>query len=152
MRLLWQERRENPELMAAVSAGMSRGQEERFRDPAVRAAIVSDQLHTPEARLKAVASRKLSSRGYSDNPVGYKDLHMQQEHPLARKGGLLGEHRKVLYEKIGPGPHLCHWGCGKLLEWGGLSGIVADHLDDDKLNNDPDNLVPSCSPCNCRRG
>lgn len=87
----------------------------------------------------------------------YKVLTMHHEHPLATSGGCLLEHRKVLYEKIGPGPHPCYWlnryGCdNSQLAWGGLSGIVVDHLDDDGLNNDPDNLVPSCRGCNTRRG
>jgi hypothetical protein len=46
-------------------------------------------------------------------------------------------------------------GCGKAaLEWGGRGGnsIVVDHLDDDPLNNDPENLVPSCTQCNASRG
>lgn len=75
----------------------------------------------------------------------------QYEHPLSR-GGQLEEHRKVLYDKIGPGPHYCHWDCGKLLEWGGIRGICSDHLDGDTLNNDPENLVPSCVVCNRQRG
>lgn len=31
---------------------------------------------------------------------------------------------------------------------GPVGSHVADHLDDDRLNNDPANLVPSCIPCN----
>jgi hypothetical protein len=74
---------------------------------------------------------------------------------MAWKNGEVLEHRRVLYDAIGPGPHECHWsgisGCGKVLEWGGTGGIQADHLDGDKLNNDPTNLVPSCLGCN-RKG
>jgi hypothetical protein len=82
---------------------------------------------------------------------GYRILTGQQDHPLAQKDGQLAEHRKVLYDKIGPGPHACHWGCGKRLEWGGWDGIHADHLDEDRLNNSPENLVPSCLKCNWDR-
>lgn len=88
--------------------------------------------------------------GYSVTKEGYKILSMQYEHPLAIQG-YVAEHRVVLYEKIGPGPHLCHWGCGKLLEWGGREGIFADHLDSDPTNNSPENLVPSCNSCNWNR-
>lgn len=70
-------------------------------------------------------------------------------HPLARRGSVF-EHRKVLYDAIGPGPHQCHW-CSKTLEWGGRYGLQADHLDGDRLNNDPENLVPSCPGCNMKR-
>lgn len=76
-------------------------------------------------------------------------------HPLATKCGNLPEHRIVLYNKIGPGPHNCQW-CGDSVTWrvgartaGGA--LVVDHLDEDARNNDPDNLVPSCHACNCFR-
>ena len=88
---------------------------------------------------------------------GYRVLTGLQGHPLARRTrgfrgrGEVMEHRKVLYDAIGPGPHLCHWGCGKSLGWGGIGGIIVDHLDDDRLNNSPENLVPSCNHCNMYR-
>ena len=150
MKVEWQKRHENPELMDLVSASLSRGHKDRWT-PERRAAVASDQMHTSEARIKAGESRKQSALGSSINPAGYRDLHMQQGHPLARSGGLLGEHRKVLYDKIGPGEHPCYW-CGRTLSWGGLDGIVVDHIDEDRLNNDPNNLVPSCNPCNIGRG
>lgn len=73
-------------------------------------------------------------------------------HPLAESGQVL-EHRVVLYDAIGPGEHPCHW-CGKTLTWqAGIAdtAIVADHLDSDRANNAPANLVPSCNPCNVGR-
>lgn len=72
-----------------------------------------------------------------------------QDHPLSRRGAVY-EHRKVLYDKIGPGVHQCYW-CSRDLEWGGRGGLQADHLDGDRLNNNPDNLVPSCTGCNMKR-
>ena len=65
------------------------------------------------------------------------------------------EHRLVLLEKIGPGEHPCHW-CRVSVSWDesypkSASALVADHIDGNKLNNDRDNLVPSCQPCNSRR-
>ena len=58
----------------------------------------------------------------------------------------------ILYDKIGAGPHPCHW-CGDKLVWAVASGtgIVADHLDGDTQDNDPENLVPSCRGCNANR-
>lgn len=62
----------------------------------------------------------------------------------------IGEHRLVLFEKIGPGEHACHW-CGVLVRWSrhrARDELVVDHLDRDVGNNAPDNLEPSCSRCN----
>jgi hypothetical protein len=81
---------------------------------------------------------------------------------IPSKGHVLGhagrvrEHRIVLYDKIGPGEHPCHH-CGTLVSWDKQypedpQGLVTDHLDCDKLNNDPANLVPSCALCNLQRG
>lgn len=85
---------------------------------------------------------------------GYLLKNRVFDHPLSDRTTLF-EHRRVLYDKIGSGLHYCYWSCGKLLNWWGLSReewLCTDHLDGDKLNNDPENLVPSCSTCNLRRG
>ena len=85
---------------------------------------------------------------------GYLFLTGQQDHPIANADGTLAEHRKVLYDAIGPGPHACHWkdqfDCGRTsLEW---DNICVDHLDSDTLNNTLENLVVSCRSCNTKRG
>lgn len=76
------------------------------------------------------------------------------EHPLAMPSqrGAVQEHRVVLYEAIGPGEHPCHW-CGAAVSWETAfpDGLVVDHLDGDRLNNERGNLVPSCMVCNCQR-
>lgn len=88
------------------------------------------------------------------NSTGYITLS-RPGHPLASKLHTVFEHRFVLYEKIGPGRHNCHW-CGLDIEWvrgrNSRGAIVADHLDGDKESNDPENLVPACHPCNSKRG
>ena len=68
-------------------------------------------------------------------------------HPLAQKDGRLRVHRAILWEKIGPGPHPCHW-CGNVLEW---DRIVTDHVNGVTWDNRPDNLVPACNGCNLGR-
>ena len=113
---------------------------------------------TPERR--AEVSRQRRGRKPNGEPATghtifwqykpYRVLTGQHDHPLAHRGAVR-EHRKVLYDEIGPGPHECHWGCGRLLEWGGRQGIHADHLDGDTLNNSIKNLVVSCPTCNKRR-
>lgn len=65
----------------------------------------------------------------------------------------------MLYEKIGPGVHPCHW-CGQPVAWilrtrtedGRASDLMADHLDANCRNNLPENLVPACTFCNVLRG
>jgi 5-methylcytosine-specific restriction endonuclease McrA len=77
----------------------------------------------------------------------------QTGHPLARSKGQVQAHRLILFAKIGFGPHLCHW-CRKPISWGyhvGPDTIVADHLDENRANNAPENLVPSCNRCNAAR-
>lgn len=77
-------------------------------------------------------------------------------HPLARAGGLVGVHRVVLYEKIGPGSHPCHW-CKRLVHWKsrtpgtGEMTLIADHVNGNREDNGEGNLVPSCNKCNVLR-
>jgi len=58
------------------------------------------------------------------------------------------EHRKVMYDMLGPGPQTCFW-CGVTLEW---PEAVVDHLNEDKQDNRPENLVVACNNCNRARG
>jgi 5-methylcytosine-specific restriction endonuclease McrA len=69
-------------------------------------------------------------------------------HPLADKRGRLLIHRLTLFNVIGPGVHPCHW-CGTPVEWG--TTLQTDHVNWDRRDNSPENLVPSCGPCNSRR-
>lgn len=87
----------------------------------------------------------------------YRSVAVSLDHPLAQDSGngygKIYEHRLVLFDKIGPLDHECHW-CGKWLCWSndcGSDSIVVDHLDSNEWNNDQDNLVPSCRRCNIQR-
>lgn len=66
----------------------------------------------------------------------------------------VGKHRLVLWRYLDGQPAPCHW-CGRDLVWrnqpGGVDTLVPDHLDGDKRNNDPANLVPACHGCNTSR-
>lgn len=75
-------------------------------------------------------------------------------HPLAHADGRVREHRYVLYECIGPGEHPCHW-CGAVVSWAvvfpAVGALVTDHLNWDRSDNRPENIVASCGPCNSHR-
>lgn len=86
-------------------------------------------------------------------PDGYRVVYFHG-HPLADANGQILEHRLVLFAVIGSGEHSCHW-CAKPIRWiapaGTAAALVVDHLDWNRANNAPANLVPSCSPCNIAR-
>lgn len=81
----------------------------------------------------------------SINASGYRVLSGFRGHPIAFANGQMLEHRLVLFNQIGIGPHLCAH-CATAVRWG--VDLQTDHLDHNRLNNDPANLVPSCAPCN----
>jgi hypothetical protein len=83
---------------------------------------------------------------------GYWALY-EPTHPLVMpRTGYVQEHRKVLYEALGPGDQPCHW-CGRVVRWFDPfpRGLTVDHLDSDRKNNALANLVPSCLECNSGR-
>lgn len=71
------------------------------------------------------------------------------DHPLCKRSGrnLEYEHRVIFHDTHGEGPFSCHW-CSNSLTW---TTLDIDHVDENKTNNDPSNLVASCPPCNRRR-
>lgn len=87
---------------------------------------------------------------------------VSENHPLCpdTKKRRVFLYRVNLYERIGPGPHPCHW-CGDPVNWrvGRSKGrdcyqneLAVDHLDGDIRNDSADNLVPACNACNALRG
>ena len=82
----------------------------------------------------------------TQNYVRYSGYH---DHPLADHGQVF-EHRVVLHAKIGGVEHRCTW-CTRPVRWADGS-LHVDHLDGDRQNNDPSNLVPACLVCNLARG
>lgn len=86
-------------------------------------------------------------RPFYANDRGYIKLR-QPGHPLADPQGYIYEHRAVAYRVAGPGPQPCFW-CGVQLVWD--RNLHIDHLDHNRGNNDPDNLVISCRRCNTSR-
>jgi hypothetical protein len=104
--------------------------------------------HGDPLAIKYTSEPRLATNGYLEQ--------VRRGHPLARHGRqqVVLVHRAVLFERIGPGPHPCHW-CASIVRWDAprmaADQLVADHLDFDRLNNNPGNLVPSCNSCNAGR-
>ena len=102
------------------------------------------------AQIKAIPNKRGTRKGR------YKRISMPG-HPLADCQGCVAEHRLVLWDKIGPGEHKCRW-CDRRISWDATIGsrdprpLVPDHLDGNRLNNAPENLVEACNPCNVMRG
>lgn len=107
------------------------------------------------ARLTRLGTLDLPARDRHKHSMGY-EIIKRQGHPVATDPrGWVYEHRVVLFDSIGPGWHHCKH-CGMPVSWE-LSypehpdALVVDHLDEDRGNNDPANLVVSCAPCNLSR-
>ncbi|WP_052742351.1 HNH endonuclease [Sphingomonas sp. Ag1] len=92
------------------------------------------------------ADKPAKKSRYHNKVTGYWLLRVPG-HPLATKAGYVYEHRHVAYEKYGAGEQTCHW-CDRKLAW---AEVNVDHLDWDRSNNVPDNLVTACEHCNTGR-
>jgi hypothetical protein len=101
---------------------------------------IAEQLYSYQFPKKELKSR-------------YKRVYLPN-HPLAVGAGTIPQHRVILYDRIGGGPHPCHW-CGKILRW--TKGktrpwsLLPDHVDGNGKNNNPGNIVPACPKCNSAR-
>ena len=64
-------------------------------------------------------------------------------------------HRQVGRIKYPEDEQECHW-CTQPVFWDeektSKYTLIIDHIDEDRANNDPANLVASCQRCNLRRG
>lgn len=82
----------------------------------------------------------------------YRNTLLPEGHPLtAGKGRMVSVHKLVLWNKIGPGEHPCHY-CSTPVSWDAPryspERLETEHLDRDRFNNEPENLVPCCHRCN----
>jgi hypothetical protein len=101
----------------------------------------------PRRRRRAKTKPRQQPRTYG----GRYALQYLRSHPLASKSGYVFTHRKLLYDKLGPGTHPCHW-CERPLRWGerGSAALHTDHLGD-RLDDDPELIIASCQQCNNAR-
>jgi 5-methylcytosine-specific restriction endonuclease McrA len=81
-----------------------------------------------------------------ENGRGYFSVY-EPSHPLSSKGGLLSEHRMIVYAKHGENLPDCEL-CGAPVKW---ATCHVDHKDENPGNNDPDNLRAVCRGCNTGR-
>lgn len=73
---------------------------------------------------------------------------LNKRHPLADSTGYVYQHRSVAYDMHRGLCPPCFW-CNVRLDW---AWSVVDHLNEQKADNHPDNLVVCCAPCNRARG
>jgi len=90
--------------------------------------------------------KKNSKKRYVEPRSGYIRL-LLPDHPLSSRGGIVAEHRAVLYAIHGENLPPCEI-CGAALEW---NSCHVDHVDENTQNNDPKNLRALCRGCNTQR-
>lgn len=109
-------------------------------------------------RVKAIQiSWKQDHEGhtYLEKDSGYV-RYIGYKHPASNASGITSLQRIVLWDKLHGRGSMCHWGCGLWVSWGKVfskdaDAIVADHVNLDKQDNSPENIVPSCQHCNLTR-
>lgn len=109
----------------------------------------------PPSTIGRFCSAACKRQAQRKSKTTVRRMRYAPKHPLAPPSGYVSGARCILYDRIGPGVHPCHW-CGTPVEWAvgvrGNHGLVADHADNDPLNDQPGNIVPACGRCNVSRG
>ncbi len=82
---------------------------------------------------------------------------MGLDHPLKSPKSGIALHRYILFEHLGRPEHSpCHW-CGYVVPWNATlhyttpTGIYVSHKDGNTENNNPENLITSCTWCSSNR-
>lgn len=119
------------------------------------------EMHYYRMRRTGSLALRPSTRALPDwtrrvEPKGYIKVKLPLGHPalvVLRPGSKptdrwVFEHRLVAWLSAGDSSLSCGW-CQEPLTW---RTAQVDHLDHDKGNNDPENLLVSCNACNMGRG
>lgn len=115
-----------------------------------------DRKDRPNRFCSPECYRASATHPLRNRPAKGQRMREVPGHPIAPPSGFVAVSRLVLYDKIGPGTHQCHW-CGRSITWqagGGpatIGNLLADHLNWDRQDDRPENLVPSCNHCNAHR-
>lgn len=85
----------------------------------------------------------------------YAKSKVPEGHPLRDPHGQCMTHRLVLWDRIGPGDHPCHY-CSTTVAWKPgerltATSLIAEHMDGNTRNNDPANIVAACQKCNASK-
>ena len=85
------------------------------------------------------------------NQKGYLTQRMP-DHPTANVQGRAYLHRVALWDRLDGREPECAF-CHVRLVWGGTesNSVTVEHLDGDRTNNHPLNLVAACPSCNTKR-
>lgn len=107
-----------------------------------------------ESRRRRCCSQECARRGnWKTQPrSAYRKTQLPEGHPLAAdRSRSVSVHQLILWDKIGSGTHPCHY-CTAPVTWNAPphspGRLESEHLDRNRLNNSPENLVPCCHRCN----
>lgn len=100
-----------------------------------------------------MTEKKKLGRPRNPNPSPHRDGYCYVTVEWPGRGTIrTGQHRVVAFAEWGPDDQACFW-CDRMLVWFGTGAeeLIVDHVNHDRSDNTPENLVPSCLNCNGKR-